>query len=100
VTRPARWALWWTPPGLHVDQLRPGADPAPPENIVEGFVVLVPTSLDDPNGARHLMRYAPAIGVVSSNGPDALGEALARSTWGLVLEAVFQPDEGRRAVKP
>lgn len=100
MTPPARWALWWTPQRLHVDQLVAGADPAPPENVVEGFVVLVPTSFDDPTGAHHIMRHSPAIGVVSSYGPDALGDALARSTWGLVLEAVFQPDEGRRAVKP
>ena len=97
---PARWIIWWMPSGLVVDPAVAGVDPAPPETVVEGFVIQVPTAIDDPNGAGYLQDVLRHAANVARHGPDALGAALHGGDFGLTLEAVFQPDGSRKGVAP
>lgn len=97
---PARWAIWWTPGGLVVDPSTVNGDPAPPVTVVEGFIVLVPTSPGDPDGSGVLCNALVALAPAAEHGPDRLGAALADGFHGLRLEAVFQPDESKKQVAP
>ena len=97
---PARWLIWWTPGGVVCDPVFTTHQAAPPETVVEGFAVLVPTSPGDPTGSGALANALVGMTDAIKTGPDRLGAALADGIHGLTLEAVFQPDATRAGVDP
>lgn len=96
----ARWFLWWTGKGIVCDPAFGGVDPAPPAATVEGFVVMVPAGVRDPDGSGALANAMIALADVARGGPDRLGAALVDGFHGITLEAVFQPDASGAGVDP